>query len=135
MNQVWHTPEQDNQHAAGSLDSPVALLPFETDRVSPSDSNGTISAGDQRSSVREIKDLPKEVGVMLVSVGVLGFVLPGVMGTPALIAGGLVLWPGAFGRIEEWLRRRNPNLYDRGTKQLGRFLDDLERRYPDVMER
>jgi hypothetical protein len=82
------------------------------------------------SAIRRIKDLPREFGVMLVSVGVLGVVLPGVMGAPALVAGGLVLWPGTFERMNEWLRRRNPSLYQRGMKQVGRFLDDLERRYP-----
>jgi hypothetical protein len=80
--------------------------------------------------VRRIQDLPKEVGVMLVSVGAVGFVLPGIMGTPAIIAGGLVLWPSTFGKVEGWLRRRNPDLYQRGMQQVSRFLDDLERRYP-----
>jgi hypothetical protein len=89
-------------------------------------------AVDDESSVRRIKHLPREVGIMLVSVGTLGLVLPGVMGAPALIAGGLVLWPGTFGGVEEWLRRRNPGLHHRGMKQLGRFLDDLERRYPEL---
>jgi hypothetical protein len=84
------------------------------------------------TAVRRIKDLPKEVGVMLVSIGALGVILPGVMGTPAIIAGGLVLWPGTFGSVQEWLRRRNPGLYHRGMQQLGRFLDDLERRYPEL---
>ena len=79
---------------------------------------------------RKIEDLPKEVGVILVSVGALGVVLPGLMGAPAIVAGGLVLWPGTFGGLDEWLRRRNPGLYHRGMQQLGRFLDDLERRYP-----
>ena len=79
---------------------------------------------------RKIEDLPKEVGVMLVSVGALGVVLPGLMGAPALVAGGLVLWPGTFGGLEEWLRRRNPGLYQGGMQQIGRFLDDMERRYP-----
>jgi hypothetical protein len=74
------------------------------------------------STVRRIKELPREVGIMLVSVGTLGLVLPGLMGTPAIIAGGLVLWPGTFSGVEGWLR---------GMKQLGRFLDDLERRYPE----
>jgi hypothetical protein len=86
-------------------------------------------AGDE-STVRRIRDLPREFGVMLVSVGVLGVVLPGVMGAPALVAGGLVLWPSAFGGLDKWLRRRNPGLYHQGMKQLDRFLDDLERRYP-----
>ncbi len=69
---------------------------------------------------------------MLVSVGALGVVLPGMLGTPAIIAGGLVLWPGTFGRVEDWFRRRNPTLYQRGMKQLDRYLDDLERRYPGL---
>jgi hypothetical protein len=69
---------------------------------------------------------------MLVSVGAVGFVLPGMMGTPAIIAGGLVLWPGAFGELEKWFQRRNPALYQRGMRQISRFLDDLERRYPDL---
>ena len=37
---------------------------------------------------------------------VLGFALPGVVGTPAIIAGGLVLWPKAFGKVENWKRRQ-----------------------------
>jgi hypothetical protein len=81
--------------------------------------------------VRRIKDLPREVGVMLISVGVLGIVLPGVMGTPAFIAGGLVLWPRAFGRVEDWFQRRYPETHQRSMKQIGRYLDDLERRFPD----
>ena len=47
--------------------------------------------------VPELRALPKEVGVMLLSAGVVGFVMPG-PGTPAIIAGGLVLWPEGFGR-------------------------------------
>jgi hypothetical protein len=97
---------------------------------SPDDSQAV-----DESTVRRIEHLPKEVGVMLVSVGTLGLVLPGLMGTPALIAGGLVLWPGTFSRVDGWLRRRNPGLYHRGMKQLGRFLDDLERRYPELSKK
>jgi hypothetical protein len=101
-----------------------------TDGPSPDD----LPAVDE-STVRRIKHLPREVGVMLVSVGTLGLVLPGLMGTPAIIAGGLVLWPGTFSGVEGWLRRRNPGLYHRGMKQLGRFLDDLERRYPELTKK
>jgi hypothetical protein len=80
--------------------------------------------------VRKIRELPREVGVMLLSVGTLGIVLPGIMGTPALIAGGLVLWPKAFGRVESWFERRYPQLHHQSMKQIGRYLDDLEKRYP-----
>lgn len=82
------------------------------------------------ATVRQIRELPKEVGLMLVSVGALGMVLPGMMGTPALIAGGLVLWPKAFGRVEDWFGRRHPKAHRQGLRQVGRFLADLERRYP-----
>jgi hypothetical protein len=86
--------------------------------------------GDPPTSILRIKDLPKEVGVMLVSVGALGVVLPGMMGTPAVIAGGLVLWPSTFGKVERWFQRRYPAAHREGMKQIGRYLDDLDRRYP-----
>jgi hypothetical protein len=84
------------------------------------------------AAVQRIKHLPKEVGVMLLSVGVLGFALPGIMGTPAIIAGGLVLWPKAFGKVEDWFERRYPSLHRRSMQQIERYLEDLERRYPNA---
>jgi hypothetical protein len=88
----------------------------------------TVPAADDAAPLR-IEELPKEVGAMLVSVGVLGFVLPGMVGTPAIIAGGLVLWPKTFGKIESWFQRRYPELHKQGMRQVSRYLDDLERRY------
>jgi len=96
----------------------------------PDDRGSQSSDVLDNSMVRRIKELPKEVGVILISVGAVGFVLPGVMGAPAIIAGGLVLWPHTFGGLENWFRRRNPDLHRLGMQQIGRFLDDLERRYP-----
>src|SRR5438132_8040435 len=46
-----------------------------------------------------VKTPPKELGVMLVSAGLIGVVLPG-PGAPALLAGGLILWPEGFGKVE-----------------------------------
>lgn len=73
--------------------------------------------------------LPKDLGVMLVSAGVIGVVLPG-PGVPALVAGGLVLWPGAFGKAEQWFQKRFPEAHRQGMGHIHRFLSDLERRYP-----
>jgi Putative transmembrane protein (PGPGW) len=73
--------------------------------------------------------LPKELGVMLVSAGVIGVVLPG-PGAPALVAGGLILWPEAFGKAERWFRKRFPQTHRQGMGHVNRFLTDLERRYP-----
>lgn len=71
----------------------------------------------------------RELGWMLVSAGVIGVVLPG-PGAPALVAGGLMLWPGAFARADQWMRRRFPEAHRKGMGHINRFLTDLERRYP-----
>jgi hypothetical protein len=57
-------------------------------------------------------------------------VLPGMVGTPALLAGGLLLWPRGFRGVDRWLRKRCPRLHGQGATQLLRYLDDMERRYP-----
>ncbi len=79
----------------------------------------------------DMTQLPREVGAMLVSVGVLGVVLPGIAGVPALVVGGLVLWPEGFKRVDHWFRARCPKLHETSMKQVGRYLDDLERRFPN----
>ena len=83
------------------------------------------------ADLNKIKDLPKEVGVMLITAGIVGFILPG-PGAPAIIAGGLVLWPQAFGKLESWLERAHPTVHRKGMQQINRFLNDLQKRYPDL---
>ena len=85
---------------------------------------------EDEATARRLHELPREVGVMLVTVGALGYVLPGMIGTPILLAGGLVLWPETFARVETWFGRRFPAVHQKSMRQIGRFLDDLERRYP-----
>ena len=67
----------------------------------------------------------------MISVGALGVVLPGMAGVPAVIAGGLVFWPKTFGPLEGWLGRKFPRTHRQSLEQIRRYLDDLERRYPD----
>jgi hypothetical protein len=95
------------------------------------ESNSSTLTPEEEAELGRIKDLPKEVGVMLMTVGVLGFVLPGVVGTPAAIAGGLVLWPKAFGKVENWFERRFPETHKQSLYQINRYLNDLEARYPN----
>jgi len=90
---------------------------------------------EEEAELRRIKDLPRELGVMLMTVGVLGIILPGVVGTPAAIAGGLVLWPKAFGKVENWFERRFPKTHKQSLYQINRYLNDLESRYPDATRR
>jgi hypothetical protein len=77
-----------------------------------------------------IRRLPPEVGAVLITVGVAGVVLPGPVGMPLLLAGGLALAPSVFGRFERWVEKRFPTLHWHGMKNVNRFIDDFERRYP-----
>jgi hypothetical protein len=96
----------------------------------PLESNSVLT-NEEEAELRRIKDLPKEVGVMLMTVGVLGLALPGVVGAPAMIAGGLVLWPKAFGKVENWFESKFPKVHKQSLHQIHRYLNDLESRYPD----
>jgi len=66
----------------------------------------------------------------LVVAGIGGLLLPGPVGTPFLILGGVTLWPAAFRRVEACLEKRLPRLHHMGMIQIRRFMADLDRRYP-----
>jgi len=70
-----------------------------------------------------IEQLPKDTGWLLITAGVVGLVVPGVLGTPFLLAGAVVLAPGGSRLLSRWAGHS-------AMRQIGRFLDDLERRYP-----
>jgi hypothetical protein len=85
---------------------------------------------DDAEEVRRIRALPKEIGVLLMAAGVGGLILPGPIGTPFLVLGGVVLWPRAFERVEVCLEKRFPKLHHQSLRQIKRFLADLDKRYP-----
>lgn len=84
----------------------------------------------EEADLQRLRHLPREIGVLLFVAGIGGILLPGPVGTPFLLMGGVVLWPGAFERLEIAFQRRFPAVHRQSMKQLGRFIDDLERRYP-----
>lgn len=81
-------------------------------------------------TVKRIEKLPRDVGWLLITAGVLGVVLPGVLGFPFLVLGGLVVMPATSERAEHWLAGHGPKMFRGSVRQINRFLDDLERRYP-----
>jgi len=81
-------------------------------------------------TAHRIQQLPHDVGWLLVTAGVVGVVMPGVLGLPFLALGGLILWPGNNRRAERWLSGHSPTLFKGSMRQISRFLDDLEQRYP-----
>jgi hypothetical protein len=83
-------------------------------------------------AVQRIKRFPKELGWLMVYVGILGIALPGVVGLPLLVAGGTVLAPKGRDLLSRWVAR-NPGRFVRASlKQIVRLADDIERRYPSV---
>ena len=88
------------------------------------------TASDFAEKVERIHAMPKEVGALLVIIGLGGIMLPGPVGTPFLIMGGVVLWPKMFQRAESFMERRFPAAHRQAVHQAERFLNDLERRYP-----
>ncbi len=74
--------------------------------------------------------LPREVGVLLIVAGVGGLLLPGPVGSPFLLLGAVTLWPRLFMKLEIGFQKRFPKMHRIGTRQIRRFLTDLDRRYP-----
>ena len=77
-----------------------------------------------------VSQLPKETGWLLITAGVVGLVLPGILGTPFLLAGAVVLVPSGPQLLSRWVGRNPPKFVGSAMRQIGRFIDDLERRYP-----
>ncbi|MFM8332746.1 MAG: hypothetical protein ACKN9T_13750 [Candidatus Methylumidiphilus sp.] len=85
--------------------------------------------------VERVEHLNKSVGWVLISAGIVGLIVPGVLGTPFLIMGGLALWPGNRKKVERWRQGHSPKAFHGAMKQINRFLDDLEKRYPRIDKR
>jgi len=85
---------------------------------------------DHLEQIRRVQAMPTEVGVLLIVSGIGGILLPGPVGTPFLVLGCLMLWPRAFRRVGICLETQFPRMHHHGVKQINRFLDDLESRYP-----
>jgi hypothetical protein len=89
-----------------------------------------VSPEVERKPLHRLDKLPPEIGVLLLVVGTAGILLPGPVGSPFLVAGGLALWPSGFRKVEDWFQRVAPGVFETGMQQMERFLSDLERRYP-----
>ena len=87
---------------------------------------------EDEAVVERVEHLNRGVGWVLISAGVVGMVVPGVLGTPFLIMGALALWPGNHKRVERWRQGHSPKMFHGAMKQINRFLDDLDKRYPRI---
>jgi hypothetical protein len=74
--------------------------------------------------------IPRELAILFVAAGIGGVLLPGPVGTPFLIIGGIALWPRLLEAADRGIRKRFPRAHHCGVRQVKRFVADLERRYP-----
>jgi hypothetical protein len=122
-----------NPLAVGAGSRPIDRFHSDLRRRYPRETTKVTRPADREAGPRlahRLEKLPPEIGVLLVILGTAGLLLPGPVGSPFLIAGGISLWPSAFRKVEDWFQRVSPGLYDEGIRQMERFLADLERRYP-----
>jgi hypothetical protein len=85
-------------------------------------------------TVLRAKHLTSQTGWLLITIGTIRVIVPGIIGTPFLLAGALVMLPGGPELLARWSGGNSPRLVRAVLRQIGRFLDDLERRYPSVRE-
>ena len=98
--------------------------------VGPRELQRLVEPRNDAEEIPGIRAMPKEVGVVLIVAGIGWLLLPGPIGSPFLILRGVVLWPRVFESVEIWFEKRFPRIHHQSVRQIKRFLDDLERRYP-----
>ncbi|MCY2967705.1 MAG: hypothetical protein NT069_29430, partial [Planctomycetota bacterium] len=96
--------------------------------------NAPEDSAPEQETLSALKKLPMSVGAILMGVGVVGVLIPGPLGTPLILAGGLALAPRTFSRFEATFRRKYPGIHRTGLKFLGRFVQDFQNRYPDEFQ-
>jgi hypothetical protein len=92
---------------------------------------GNAADVSHQESIELLGRLPPEIGMLLIISGIAGVLLPGPVGTPLLIAGGVTLWPKTFEPIERWFSQRFPSVHQEGVFQIKEFISDLQKRFPD----
>jgi len=89
-------------------------------------------SADDLEVVRRVAHLPPDLRWLLLYLGVLGLVVPGVIGFPFLIAGGAMMTQSGPAWFSRWASRRQRPMVSLGLRQILRMIDDLERRYPPL---
>lgn len=74
--------------------------------------------------------IPPEIAMLLVLSGIAGIILPGPIGTPLLLAGGVTIWPKTFQPMERWFSKRFPAAHREGVYQIKQFISHIENRFP-----
>ncbi|MGD9647952.1 MAG: hypothetical protein AB7U73_19730 [Pirellulales bacterium] len=116
----------------GGLHSTISTRTFQRDATGSQSTD--VLAFDATTTRERISKLPTELGVMLVGLGVMGVVLPGMVGIPLIVTGGVALMPRTCAPVERWFEARFPAAYKEGLRYVDRFLNDFYKRFPPQVE-
>ncbi len=119
----------NNPHVALTITTPAYLVPLgnsDAETMTPEEQ------AEFERALRRVANFPRELGWLMIYVGVLGVVLPGIIGFPLVIAGGAVVMPGGRKWLSRWVGRNPGRLTRASLKQITRMADDIERRYPST---
>lgn len=97
----------------------------------PPESADSQAENNGQHSKEMLGQFPPEIATLLIVAGVVGVLLPGPIGAPLLIAGGVVLWPKTFRPIEAWFSKKFPAVHQEGVAQLKEFIHHLHERFPE----
>jgi hypothetical protein len=124
---------QPNRQAVARLVAPNGVAPNGVAPNGVAPDGGLPTQPDEAAELtHRIERLPRDVGWLLIYAGMLGVILPGVIGFPLVLAGAAVVTPGGSTRIARWIGRNPPKLVRASIAQIERLLDDLDRRYPPI---
>ena len=87
-------------------------------------------AAEDALIIDRVERLSRGAGSMLVIAGLIGVIVPGVVGAPILAVGVLAMTPYGRRKLARWQRGRAPKAIHVALRQIDRFMDDLDRRYP-----
>jgi hypothetical protein len=124
---TFHSDEGGNGACAEQASDPASTYEEHAGSASDSDSG---SDAEAEETIEMLGKLPPEIGMLLVLSGIAGILLPGPVGTPLLIAGGVTIWPKTFQPIERWFSRRFPKAHHEGVFQIKEFVANLQQRFP-----
>lgn len=115
--------------ASESESTPASTAPGESNANPGTEGSTEETSGEK--TIELLEHFPPEIASLLIMAGVAGVLLPGPVGLPLLIAGGVIMWPKTFRPIELWFSRKCPALHREGVIQLKEFIADLNQRFPE----
>jgi hypothetical protein len=119
-------PAQPSPNQVTSIADDRQVIPAAGEDITPAEHEQDVEM------MHRIEHLPRDVGWLLIWVGVLGVVLPGIVGVPLIVAGAAVVVPGGRKWLARWAGRLPPKFVHPSMRQIGRMLDQMDSRYPPL---